>query len=93
MKIKIRVSNPVGGQLTYMPLRAAQRYVARGRARWQNPRTICFIEDSPDRRSAEKSAAALGTQLAYDRIGRMTLEQIEGIPVIGDPVKLFTLRS
>lgn len=92
MKIKIRVANPVSIQLTYIPLKNAQRYVARGRARWQNEHTICFIEDSHDRVAAQRSMW-YESQLAYDRIGQMHAEQVKGIPVLGDVMKLFTLRS
>jgi hypothetical protein len=91
VKPKIRVANPVSVRMTYISRKAAERYVARGRARWHTHSTIHFIEDSYDRRAAERSMR-LSSQLAYDRIGRMTLEQMQGIPVIGDPLKLFTLR-
>ena len=90
MKLKIRVANPVSGNLTYIPLESAKRYVARGCARWKNNRTIVFIEDHHIYRSAEDSVLIART--GYDRIGRMSFEQIKGLPVIGDPVKLFTVR-
>lgn len=91
IKIKIRVGNPVRQCLTYIPLKNAEQYVARGRARWADDYTIWFLEDSYDRRAAECSAV-LDSQLAYDRIGRMSIEQVKGVPVVGDPLKLFMLR-
>jgi hypothetical protein len=90
VKLKIRVANPVSGQLTYISVKAAERYVVRGRARWRDERTIAFIEDTHYRQSAER-LVQLEQDLAYDRVGAMTLEQIKGVPVIGDPMKLFTI--
>jgi hypothetical protein len=92
LKIKIRVSNPVSAATTYISVKSAERYVARGRARWQNDSTIYFIEDSYDRRAAERAYYVM-SQLAYDRIGQMSVEQVTGLPVIRDPVKLFMLRT
>lgn len=91
MKVKIRVANPVSLSLTYIPLKSAERYVARGRAHWQNERTIRFIEDSHDRAAAQRTMR-YESQFAYDRIGQMQVEQVKGIPVLGDVMKLFTLR-
>lgn len=92
LKIKIRVLNPVSGRVTFIPRRNAEKYVARGRARWHDDRSIAFIMGTYDRNSAERSHA-LASQAAYDRIGLMTVEQLAGVPVLGDPMKLFTLRK
>ena len=80
--------NPVSGKRTFIALRNAERYVARGRARWHGD-AIVFIEDRYDRAAAERTVA-LASACAYDRIGRMTMDQIAGVPVIGDITKLFT---
>lgn len=78
--------NPVSGhQLTYISQRNAERYVKRGRARWRGD-AIVFIEGTHDRISAER----LASQSHYDRIGQMTTQQVTGIPMLGDVVKLFT---
>jgi hypothetical protein len=88
VKLKIRVANPVSGELTYISRQSAERYVARGRAHWRNYRTIVFVEDSHDRKSALESFDQ--SRFDYDRIGSMTREQIAGVPVIGDITRLFT---
>lgn len=78
--------NPVSGhQLTFISQRNAERYVKRGRARWRGD-AIVFIEGTHDRLSAEKMASQSG----YDRVGRMNTQQLHGIPMLGDVVKLFT---
>jgi hypothetical protein len=87
--LKIKVLNPVSGKRTFITRRNAERYVARGRARWHGNASIEFIEDSHDRAAAHRSVV-LASQPGYDRIGVMTVEQIAGIPVIGDISKLFT---
>jgi len=92
VKLKIRVANPVGGDLTYISRESAERYVARGRAHWKNYRTIAFVENTHDRISAEESVAQ-ASRRDYDRIGQMSREQIAGIPVIGDITRLFTRSS
>lgn len=89
MKLKIRVANPASGNITYIARDAAARYVARGRARWKNERTIVFLDIAPHI-SAQQSAT-LATQPGYDRVGRMTTKQIAGIPVI-NPGQLLTIR-
>lgn len=92
MKLKVRVLNPIAISQTYISRKNAERYVARGRARWEGDRMIKFIEDSHDRRSAER-AYQFESQRGYDRIGLMSVEQVAGLPTIGDPMKLFTLRG
>ena len=92
VKLKIRVANPLSRELTYISRDSAERYVARGHARWRNHRTIVFVEDTDHRFAAEQSMAQL-TRSGYDRIPKMTTDQIAGIPVIGDVTKLFTNRS
>lgn len=82
--------NPVSGLRTFISRRNAERYVARGRARWQGA-ALLFIEDDHSCVSAKRSAK-LDSQLAYDRIGRMTVDQLKGVPLLGDPSKLFHIR-
>ena len=92
MKLKIRVANPVSGKLTFIPFENAQRYVDRGRARWRNDRTIVFFSDSQSR-FAGAASSMLQERIGYDRVGQMNIDQVTGFPMIGDPVKLFTLRN
>jgi hypothetical protein len=86
-KPKIRVLNPVSGRRTFIARKAAEKYVARGRARWRGD-AVFFVE-SYARDAAEKSAA-VETQCGYDRVGLMTMDQVAGLPMLGDVVKLFT---
>lgn len=90
LKDKIRVLNPVSGKRTFISRRNAERYVSRGRARWRNG-DIHFIEDSHDRAAAERSVA-LASKAGYDRVGLMTMDQVAGLPMLGDVSKLFVCR-
>ena len=92
MKAKIRITNPASGQPTWITLRNAKRYVARGRAHWNDDGSICFAGRLHER-ITEDHALALQSMIGYDRIERMTVDQLKGIPVLGDPVKLFMLRT
>jgi hypothetical protein len=82
------VLNPVSGkQHAFISRRNAERYVARGRARWRGD-ALVFIEGTHDRVAAERSVE-LASACAYDRIGLMTTEQVAGLPMLGDITKLF----
>jgi hypothetical protein len=82
------VLNPVSGKRKFISPRNAERYVARGRARWHGDTAIFFIEDDHCYASAKRSVE-IASQLAYDRIGGMNFEQVRGLPMLGDVTKLF----
>lgn len=80
--------NPVSGRRTFITRKAAERYVARGRAHWKGD-ALFFIEGTYARDAAERSAA-VEAQCGYDRVGMMKPEQVVGLPMLGDVMKLYT---
>lgn len=62
--------------------------MARGRARWHGD-ALRFIEGTYARDAAERSAA-VESQCGYDCVGLMKPEQVIGLPMLGDVMKLFT---
>jgi hypothetical protein len=92
---KIRILNPAhpGGSITSR--KRAERYVRRGVAKWTTPDSISFIADDHRHVSVVSSvdhAARIATR-GYDAIGRMTLDQVQGLPVCGPAIKCFMLLS
>lgn len=91
---RVLILNSTGNTST--STKHAEHYVAQGRARWiKAPKpTIRFIDDDHRHLSAARcvSQGAYG----YDKMahsGLATIEQIEGIPVVGDAMKLLYARS
>jgi hypothetical protein len=92
---KIKILNPAhpGGSITSR--NRAERYVRRGVAKWTSTDSISFIASDHRHASAVESVhlkhriAARG----YDQIGRMTLDQVQGLPVCGPAIKCFMLQS
>ena len=91
MTNKIKILNPAhpGGSITSR--KRAERYVRRGVAKWAGAESISFIAD--DHRHVSALSATTKAQIGYDQIGRMTLDQVQGLPVCGPAIKCFTLLS
>ena len=102
----IRILNPAhpGGSITSR--KRAERYVRRGVAKWESPNTLRFIEDDYRHQTVvtsledsylleqrAKAAFERSSACGYDAIGRMTLDQVQGLPVCGPAIKCFTLLS
>ena len=83
----ILIENPAPGGERYTSRRSAERYVARGRARFVRPDRIEFIET--DYRN--QSASVASTDRGYDLRGRLVLREIRRIPCL-KPVELITIR-
>ena len=87
----IRILNPAhpGGSITSR--KRAERYVRRGVAKWTSTDSITFIES--DHRHVSAIDSTTKARIGYDQIGRMTLDQVQGLPVCGPAIKCFTLLS
>lgn len=72
-----------------MVRKKAQRLVQKGQARWLNFETVEFVSDDP----RHLAAVANARQFLTDGTGKATLDQIAGLPVVADPVKLITDTS
>lgn len=88
---KIKILNPAhpGGSITSR--KRAERYVRRGVAKWSSTDSISFIE--ADHRHKSVVASADFSERGYDAIGRMTLDQVQGLPCAGPAIKCFMLQS
>jgi len=88
---KIKILNPAhpGGSITSR--KRAERYVRRGVAKWTSTDSISFIAD--DHRHVSALDSSTKAQIGYDQIGRMTLDQVQGLPVCGPAIKCFMLLS
>lgn len=91
-QILVRVYNPKS-QKSFTSRKSAQRYVARGLARWRQDGSVEFIDDEQDYRAVAVMSAQRLQEIGYDRDvsgARASLDAIAGLPVIGDTMKLFT---
>jgi len=85
----ILIDNPAPGGARYTSRRCAERYVAKGRARFVRPDRIRFIEADHRNQSAYR-LSVVGTDWGYDARGRLRLEEIRHIPCL-KPVELMTI--
>lgn len=84
----IAIENPAPGGARFTSRRCAERYVAKGRARFVRPNRIRFIES--DYRNESAHRLSVSTDWGYDGRGRMRLDEIKRIPCL-KPVELITI--
>ena len=82
-KDKVRIMNPVEGSSRFTTRNSANRYVARGQARWADLGKQWIIFTDRDANRAIISHCRLQESLGLDSIGRkMTREEMAAIPVL-----------
>jgi hypothetical protein len=89
-KIRVEILNPVAG-CGYTSLAHARRYVKRGRAEWANDAGVTklrFVNAHHAHESARIRASAITRR--GEGIGMASLEAVEGLPVAGPAIRVFT---
>ncbi len=96
-KAFVRILNPVGS--AYTSLKQATSYVTSGKAKWEGG-SIRFTEKWSERAKSSstwhyilKYRLRTQDQAGYDSIDRMTLPQIQGLPLAGPAIKLISKGS
>lgn len=85
------IENPAFSGSRYTSLKAADRYVRRGRARWTVPgKRLRFIEE--DHRHVSAAEQALLRNRGYDARGLLTLTEVANLPCVR-PVVLITMSQ
>ena len=83
------IENPAPGGARYTSSRNAERYVAKGRARFVRPNRIRFIESDHRNQSAYR-LSVVSTDWGYDQRGRLLIKEIRHIPCL-KAVELTTI--
>lgn len=86
---QVRIHNPLARN-GYTSLKSAQRYVARGRARWRKDGSLEFIESEADYRAVSVMRSEDGYDRDVSRGAMASLDAIKHLPVAGNVVKLIT---
>lgn len=92
---KIKILNPAHPGGSIITRKRAERHVRRGVARWATADSIQFIGEDHRHASAVASVDLQSRLMdrGYDAIGRMSLDQVQGLPCAGPAVKVFMLQS
>lgn len=92
--VSVRITNSQPGHAEFTTAKRAQSFVLWGRAEWVDYRhkaiRLLPIALEIVRRHAARKIRESDT--GYDRVGRMTLDQMRGIPII-EPEKLIQLSG
>lgn len=82
------IENPSVCGSRFTSFRAAERYIAKGRARWSGKLKLRFIED--DYRNLSATETSLAKNRGYDARGILTLDEIQNLPCV-KPTLLITI--
>lgn len=82
----IKILNPEPGQKEFTSIKRASHYVGRGSAVWDGSSNRCAI------RFVRESTKHYASRDLRSDATLSTVEQVRGIPIVGDPMKLFMLR-
>ena len=89
-KSRVHVLNPAGG-CGHIPLSQARRFVREGRAEWDNGK-LRFLEGHHAHLSVLAELNRYEVTHHGEGAGMATLAAVEGLPVAGSAIRLFTGR-